>query len=88
MIRQYPNEASRYRDRQNYDQPHDAKAINGQNLLEQTIGKHFGFLLVQQVIMFSETRVGLYSAHIVANRPSDLVAKNVTKSVTKSVTYL
>ena len=34
--------------------------------------------------MFSETRVGLYDVHTVANRPSGLVAKNVTKSVTDS----
>src|SRR5215210_6840531 len=40
--------------------------------------------LVQQVIIFSETRVGLYDAYTVANRPSGLVAKNVTKSVTHS----
>jgi hypothetical protein len=40
--------------------------------------------LVQPVIIFSETRVGLYYAHTVANRPSGLVAKNVTKSVTYS----
>ena len=34
--------------------------------------------------MFSETRLGLYDVHTVANRPSGLVAKNVTKSVTYS----
>jgi hypothetical protein len=34
--------------------------------------------------MFSETRVGLYDVPTVANRPSGLVAKNVTKSVTYS----
>jgi hypothetical protein len=37
--------------------------------------------LVQQVIMFSETRVGFY-AHTVSNGPYDLVAKSVTKSDT------
>jgi len=33
--------------------------------------------------MFSETRVGLYYVHTVANRPSGLVAKNVTKKCHK-----
>jgi hypothetical protein len=30
---------------------------------KKTLGIHFDLLLVQQVIIFSETRVGLYSAH-------------------------
>jgi len=38
--------------------------------------------LVQQVIIFSENRAGLYDVHTVANCLSGLVAKNVTKSAT------
>jgi hypothetical protein len=34
--------------------------------------------------MFSETRVGLYSAHTLANRPSGWVTLSATKSVTDS----
>jgi hypothetical protein len=40
--------------------------------------------MVQQVIMFSETQVGHYYAHTVANRHSGLVALSATKSVTYS----
>jgi hypothetical protein len=40
--------------------------------------------VVQQVIIFLETGVGLYDVHTVSNRLSGLVAKNVTKSVTYS----
>ena len=40
--------------------------------------------LVQPVIIFSETQVGLSDAHTVANLPSGLVALSATKSVTYS----
>ena len=38
--------------------------------------------VVQQVIMFSETRVGLYDVHTVSNSPFNRVPKTGTKSVT------
>jgi hypothetical protein len=41
---------------------------------------HFFLLLIQTVIMFSETRIGLRD-HTLANHPSGLVAQSVTKSV-------